>query len=214
MATTTTLLTLVTRVSARLKDPNFTAVSKLEVVAVINDAIDFYSNSRFAFNEFKETVTLNIGDMVVPALTTNTDPDRIFQTDGMVINYSSAKWPLMKVSSDEMDRLDVQGQGMPYAWTWRNGGYEVYYRPDVAYDLIIRGLKSYAPLVLDTDHNDFTDNAGVLIMNETLSRLFAQFRQDDKMEGYFTAAALQEFKSLQTTKRRLVATGRIQVQEM
>lgn len=206
----TTLGTLVTRVSARLKDPSFTAVTRAEVVAVINDAITFYADDRFAFNEFEETVPLTAGNPLL-TLVTNIDPERIYNTNGIVINYASNRWPLNKISSEEYDALNVQGRGIPFAWTWRNGKYEVYYYPDAAYSAVVRGLKSYPPLALDADTNDFTDSADNLIMYESLSRLYAEFRQDDKMEAYYTGKAASEYRNLQKKKRNLVGTGRIQV---
>lgn len=208
-----TLGTLVTRVSARLKDPNFTAVSRAEVVNVINDAIDFYGNSRFVFNEFEETVNLTTGNPEL-VLVTNTTPERIFKTNGIVINYGKIRWRVAKVSSQEYDALNVEGTGIPFAWTWRNGKYYVYYYPSADYQAIVRGLKTYAALANDADTNDFTDHADRLIMYETLSRLSSEFRQDDKMEAYYTAKAKQEYDSLQTRKRQLVGTGRIQVGEL
>lgn len=205
--------TLVTRVSARLKDPNFTAVSRAEVVNVINDAIGFYGNNRFEFNEFEETVNLTTGNPLL-TLTTNTSPERIFNTNGIVINYGKIRWEVKKVSSQEYDALNVEGLGIPFAWTWRNGKYLVYYYPSADYQAIVRGLKAYAPLANDSDSNDFTVNADRLLLYETLSRLSAEFRQDDKMEAYYTAAAKREYASLQQSKRQHVGTGRIQVGEL
>lgn len=209
----TNLGTLVTRISARLKDPNFTAVTRAEVIAVINDAISFYSNERFRFNEFEEQVNLTTGNPEL-TLVTNTTPERIFKTNGIVVVYGKIRWRLAKVSSQEYDALNVEGTGIPFAWTYRDGKYYVYYYPSGDFAAIVRGLKAYTALSADSDSNDFTEKGDRLIMYETLSRLYSEFRQDDKMESYYTAKAKAEFDSLKASERAVVGTGKIQVGEL
>lgn len=215
-----TLGPLVTRIFARLKDPTFTSISRAEGIAVINDAITFYSDFHFFFNEFKEDVTLVIDNPVLPALVTNINPTLIFNTGGIVINYGSMRWDTLKISSEEYDARNVQGQGIPYAWTFRAGQYELYYYPDAAYTAVVRGLKSYTAFPTaqsdpnDALTNDFLVNAANLIMYEALSRLVAEFRQDDKMEAYYSGRAKNEFDDLKKQTRRLIGTNRIQVEQM
>lgn len=203
---------LQTKVSARLKDPNNVDVSASDVATVINDAIEHWSKRRFWFNEFEENVTLTVGD---PALTLvmNT-PLYLFKEDGVVIDYSNMRWPLTKVSPAEYDRMNVEGNGLPFAWTERNDAYEVYWYPDIAYTAVVRGIVYVAPFELEGQQNDsniFTINAPDLIMYEALSRLYGEFRQDPKMEDYYANRAMNEEKALKRQTRRDKATGRIQV---
>lgn len=198
------------RVSKRLKDPSNVDISVSDVAATINDAIRFWSTRRFSFNTFKETVVLTEGDPSV-ILINNPNPTEIFIQGGMVIDYASTRWEVTKVSSEEYDAMNTQVNGIPYAYTYRNGGYEVYYYPSSNYDLVVRGLKRYADLINNTDTNDFTDNAVDLIAYEALARLYAEFRQDDKMEAYYSARTKNEYRNLQRATRQDVATGRITV---
>lgn len=199
------------KVSTRLKDPNNVDIAVSDVAAVINDAIAHWAKRRFWFNEFEETVVLTAGSPTV-TLVTNPNPIEIFARGGMTINYASSRWPLTKVSPNEYDDMNVQGNGMPFAWVYRNGGYEVYYYPDQAYSLVTRGLKSYASLVGNSDTNDFTDNAVNLIVYEALSRFYAEFRQDEKMEAYYAARAENEYKTLKMQTNRLNSTRRFSVE--
>lgn len=203
-----------TKVSTRLKDANNTAVSAPDVAAVVNDAIEHWSKKRFWFNEFEEEVTLTVNDPAL-VLVTNT-PLYLFQEDGVVINYSQTRWPLKKVSPSEYDRANTQGRGLPFIWTQRNNGYEVYWYPDVAYTAVVRGVKAYPEFATDgkenSQSNDFTTQASNLIMYEALSRLYAEFRQDDKMEAYYSARVRNEYQSLKAQTRREKSTGRLQVQ--
>ena len=199
-----------TRVSTRLKDPNNVDISASDVAAIVNDAIEYWSEEHFWFNEFEETVTLVQDDPNLPALTVT--PIRIFKEDGIVINYASTRWPVSKVSSQEYDDMNVQGRGIPFAFTYRDGGYELYWYPDAAYSAVVRGIKAYTALSDSTDTNDFTDNAAVLIMYEALSRAYAEFRQDEKMETYYSARAENEAKKLKRRTRKNIASGRVAVE--
>lgn len=204
--------TLKTRVSTRLKDPSYTAVSESEVAAAINAAVKYYSDERFWFNTFVETVTLTVGSPTL-ALATNTTAQRILK-GGVAINYSNQRYVLSQVSSEEYDRGNIQALGMPSAWVYRDSGFEVYPYPNLAYNVIVRGLKVYADLSATGDTNDFTTNAEDLVIYEALSRLYGEVRQDDKMEAYYTARAKEEKDKLKRYTNRMNATGRLQVEEM
>ena len=194
-----TLGTLKTRVSARLKDPQNTSVSSAEVTNVINDAIAFWAKRKFWFNDVSQNVTLTENSPTLPTL--STPLEEIYQTNGIVINYGNNRWPLTKVTGDKYDELNVEGQGIPYCFTYRNGGYELYYYPDQAYTAVVRGIKAYEDLTGDDDTNDFTDEASDLIMYESLARAYAEFRQDDKMEAYYSARAESEYQNLKRNTR-------------
>lgn len=201
---------LQTKVSTRLKDPNNVDVSASDVATVINDAIEHWSKRRFWFNEFEETVTLTVDDPAL-ILTTYT-PLYLFKKDGVVISYSNARWPLKKISGAEYDLMNTEGRGMPFAWTERDNGFEVYWYPDVAYSAIVRGVQYVAPFELAGQQNDsniFTINAPNLIVYEALSRLYGEFRQDPKMEEYYSNRTFNEEKVLKRQTRRDKATGRI-----
>jgi len=197
------------RVSSRLKDANNVDVSVSDVSATINDAIRYWSKRRFIFNTFRETVDLNPGDATVPALSIT--PLEVFETDGMVIDYANQKWPLKKISSEEYDDMDSQGRGTPFVWVYRNNSYEVYWLPDQDYTVVVRGIKKYDNLVNNVDTNDFTDNAEDLIIYEALARLMAEFRQDEKMEAYYSARAKDEYKNHKREVNKQIGTGRLQI---
>lgn len=202
--------TLKTRVATRLKDPTYSAVSEAEVTNVINDAIAFWAKRKFWFNDVSQNVTLVADDPVLPALTT--DLEYIYDTAGIVINYASTRYQVNKVSSDEYDGMNTEGQGIPFAYTYRNGQYVLYYYPDAAYTAVVRGAKKYAALVNDSKTNDFIDEAESLIMYEALARAYAEFRQDDKMEAYYSARANNEYSNLKRKTRLLAGSGTNQVE--
>lgn len=204
------------KASARLKDVNNTAVSASDVADVINDAIAQWKLKRFWFNEFEETVTLVQNDPILPALPNGVIPLEIFQEDGIVINYAQSRWPVRKISGSEYDDMNVQGRGIPYAFTQRDDEVELYWYPDAAYSAVVRGLKDYTRFATNGTQNnlsnDFTINAPDLILYETLARLFGEFRQDTKMENYYAARATNQYWNLQRRTRKALKTGRMRVE--
>lgn len=209
-----TLGQLRVKASTRLKDANNTSVSTQDVATIINDAIAYWSREKFWFNEFEETVQLVQNDPVLPALTVT--PLYLFKKDGIVINYASTRWLTRPVSGAQYDEMNVQGRGIPFCYTQRNGQFELYWYPDSNYDAVVRGLKYYEPFAVDGsddgESDDFTENAPDLILYETLARLFGEFRQDPKMEDYYSNRAKNEYWGLQKRTRRLKSTGRIEVE--
>jgi hypothetical protein len=205
---------ILTKVVKRLKDPNNVEISSSDVATVINDAIQHWSKIRFWFNEFQDTVTLTANDPVLPTLSVT--PLYLFQQGGITINYAQTRWPLKPVSSLEYDEMNVQGQGIPFAYTERNGGYELYYYPDAAYSAVVRGVKAYEEFATDgsenSQSNDFTTNAADLIIYEALARLFGEIKQDPKMESYYANRAMNEKLSLMKQTNRRKSTGRIAVE--
>lgn len=204
---------IVSRVNSRLKDPSNVDISASDVAATINDSITEWSKRRFWFNEFKETVTLVVDDPFLPTLPNSITPLFFFKQDGIVIDYAQSRWMVDKVSPEQYDEINVQGRGIPYVYTQRAGRVELYWYPDAAYSAICRGVKAYAPLTLadGSNTNDWTVYASDLIMYEALSRLMAEFRQDPKMEEYYSNRVLNCATVLQKQTNKNNATGRMDV---
>lgn len=199
---------LQTQVSKRLLDPNNEAVSLSDVASSINEAIAYWKFKRFWFNEVFDTATLTAQDGVIPLGAEFLVPST--EDDGFVIEYSGIRYPLTKISQPSYDSIWLQnGYGLPSAYARVGQEYLAYPLPDQAYTVRRHYLKEYQNLSSDTDTNDFTGYAPVLIRNWSLADLTAEFRQDDKMESYFRTRALKEYENLQTMSRKSNATGRI-----
>lgn len=206
-----TFAELKTAVSKRLLDANNTAVSSADVGDSINAAIRYWKQRTFWFNQKNQTVTLNIDNPIIP----NFPIDFLYEIPegGFVIDYSQTRWPLTKVDNATYENANVEGKGLPYLITFREGTWQVYWYPDQEYSLIIRYIKDYNDLVGDNDVNDFTTFADRLIMYDALSRLNAEFRQDEKMESYYSARAGNEYKNLNQRSNKVYGTGTMQIEQ-
>lgn len=195
-------------VSARLLDPNNTAVSVSAVQGALNDALRYWKYRRFWFNTASEDLTLTQGDPLMPL-----PSDFLVElpmNDGFVIAYGSMRWPLIKKNPRDYDNVYLTaGNGLPYIYTVKARDYFCYYIPDQNYTLRVYYLKEYADLSSDSDTNDFTDNAERLLELWALANLSAELRQDDKMETYYRNAAQDEFKNLGVFNMKVNSPGHV-----
>lgn len=200
-----TLAEIRNKIAERLQDPSFTSVSSASVDAVINDAIRYYKYHTFWFNEAATVITLNQGNPVIPSI-----PDDFLMelsAGGLTIHFSNLFYPIRKVSSDVYDGMNVQAIGIPYVYTFRAQQFEVYFYPNIAYSLTLRYIRDYDDLVNDGDTNDFTTYADRMIIYNSLSRIYAEYKQDSNMEQYFTARANDEETNLKRRSDSLTGSG-------
>lgn len=197
-----------TAVSKRLLDPDNSAVSSSDVADSINSSIKYWKFRRFWFNEVNDSVTLTAENSTLPV--TGDFLVSTMKDDGFNIEYSSQRYPLKKLSNSEYDGLFLSnGFGLPRYYARTGDKYEVYPLPDRDYTLNRHYLKEYDALVGDSDTNDFTIYADRLITLWTLADMSAEFRQDDKMEGYYRARADDEYRQLRVMTNKTNSTGRV-----
>lgn len=192
--------------SLRLQDENNTAVSASSVGSAINSAIQYWKNTEFWFNTATDSVTLTIGDPVLPS--GSVDFLYLMPRFGMRIPYQQMFWDIRKVDPMIYDGGNVQTQGLPYQYTVRNREYRLYYYPDQAYTVNLLGVKDYSDLVNPTDTNDFTQYADQMILYDALSRLTAELRTDPTMSDYYTKRRDDEKWNALKRTNRLNKTGR------
>lgn len=197
-------------ISARLIDPQGTAVSGDQVDDAINDAIRYWKFRRFWFNEVSFSSTLTSGsaefpypsDFLVPAI----------KDDGFAVEYGQIRYPLTKINEDVYDSLYIaNGQGLP-TWYARLGNteqYRCYPIPNINYTIRCRYLKDYPALEAAGDENDFTDHADRLIELWALANLQAELRQDTTMSDYYRTAANDEWRQLKVMTDKANSAGKL-----
>ena len=195
-----------TWVSKRLQDPNNTAVSSEDVGDLINQALSYWKNVRFWFNEktydgllstSNSLITLP-SDFLVPA----TD-------DFIYLDYSGIRFVLKKLVEPLYNGIYLaNGVGQPWWYSKQADlGYRVYPNPDKAYDYRLFYLKDYTPFSSDSDTNDFSEKAQYLLQYTAAAYGSRDFRQDLDMYKAFMDRALDEEQNLLVTTRKDNATG-------
>jgi hypothetical protein len=214
--------TLKTKISKKLIDASQTAISDSDVGDAINDALHFWKQKRFWFNEGQTTLTMDVNDPYVLGYgnTVVAYPDAPvlpsdflyeFAEDGFVINYNNLSYRFLKVPPAQYDDQSVRGVGIPYIYTFRNGNYEFYFYPNIAYSLQVNYLKDYVDLVNTGDTNNFTAYADRLLMYEALSHLYGENRQDEEQGAAYAAKTKREYDLLKMRSGTNVTTGRLTV---
>ncbi len=201
-------------VSKRLQDPNNTAVSSSDVEELINEALSYWKNERFWFNEITDTTTLTQGNATIPLPNDFLVP--AIDYGGFVIEYSGIRYPLKKVSEPMYNAMYLSnGIGQPF-WYSRQADdeYQVYPIPDRDYTLRRYYLRDYDAFVNTGDTNAFSDYAASLLQYTAAAWGSRDFRQDLTMHDAFWAQADREYQSLQKTTRKANATGSLTIASM
>ncbi len=202
---TNTLLSIRNRIGKRLQDTSFRSISSADVDDVINQSLKYYKFRRFWFNDAEQDITLTQGVGVVPNI-----PADLLQEipeGGLTIFYGNIYYPLEKRSSQVFDSENVSAIGLPYIYTYRAQQYEVYFLPNIDYTLKLRYLKDYDDLSADADTNDFLKFADMMIYYNALSRIYGEYKQDPKMETYYTGRASDEETNVGRRSSSLTGTG-------
>jgi hypothetical protein len=168
-----------------------------QIATAINETIIYYQQEAFWFNEASTTITLTVNDPLVP----DVPDDFLYETklNGLVISYSNTRYVLTKKHPVIYESINVQAQGLPFAYKNQNQELKVYPYPDQAYSLILSYIKSYPLLVNSGDTNDWTNYAVRLIEAQTLADLWLdQGKSEDRYAAYLEKAK-QEYLTL---KRR------------
>lgn len=205
-----TFAELKTETSELLLDPSNTAISAATVAASINASIAYWKFRRFWFNEGTYDSTMIVDDPVIYL-----PSDFLVEMPmnaGFVINYSGARYPLVKYNPKEFDDIySDDNSGLPQIYTLKDGVYNAHPIPDSAYVCKVWYLKDYVTLSADGDTNDFTNNASDLIKYWALSKLYAERRQDEKMSEYYSARAIDEYDNLQIRNSKSNKTGHLTI---
>ena len=213
---------LQSRVAARLIDPSSTAVSLANVAQAINDAVAYWKTRKFFFNQRVANLTLDVNDpFVLQYGNTNSNypsapvlpSDFLFEDEenGFTIPYNNLTYAVTKQPPAVYDNASNNGKGLPYIYCFRNGNYELYFFPQIAYTLRVNYICDYVDLVAATDTNDFTKYADKLIEYDAISRILADLRMDDDRAAKFAARAQEENTNLKSRSRKQNATGRLTV---
>lgn len=220
------------RIADRLKDPTNAAVSASDVAQAINDSVAFYKTRKFFFNQRVKDLVLDISPSLDGSL--RSDPfvlqygntnaqfpnapvlpeDFLFEDpeNGFTIPYNNLTYEVTKQPPKTYDDVSINGMGLPYIYTFRNGNYELYFFPQIAYTLRVNYICDYVPLVNPTDTNDFTIYADKLIEYDAISRILSDLRLDDERAAKFDARTEKELTNLKSRSRKQNATGRLSVE--
>lgn len=198
---------LKTEIAGKLTDGELQYPTTAQIGQTINSLIKRYDNKHFWFSQDYAVITLNIDDPVVPDIPA--DFKNEVNPGGLVILYDQLRYPLEKVKPDIYDSMNVEGQGLPSAYTFRNGEYLVYFYPDQEYTLYLNYRKRYDDLVLDADSNDYTNYTERLLVYASLWEIYATYKRDAAQAEYYKTLADKEFAEIMDETYNRTASGKL-----
>lgn len=207
-----TLAELRTTILGKLDDGSVQRPSSSQVDAQINSTIDFYENDSFWFTEDIATLATVAGNRALSSIPSDFKMTK--EPNGLVIFQGNIKYPLVHLTPLAFDTLDVDAQGRPKWYTFRDGGFEVYYIPDQVYTINLFYSKSYVDLATDGASNDFTNNTTRLIEYRTLADLLLDYREDEERAAIYLRRAEKELTKIQTETYNRTATGNLSTENI
>ncbi len=207
-----TLSELRTRIARILSNDSLIDPTSAEIDTQLNLTIDYYETEHFWFNEERVSITLTPGDPVVPNIPS--DFKQELRPNGLVVLEGNVRYPLLHVTPLEYDTLNVDGQGLPTAYTYRDGQFLLYYYPDQAYTCFLFYLKTYVDLASDGDSNDFTNNAERLVTYKTVADLLRDFRDDEERAARYDARVFDEYRKIKRETENRILTGRVSTENI
>jgi len=196
---------LKTEIAAKLTDGDLQYPTAAQIGDTINSVIKRYDNKHFWFSQAEEQVTLTVGDPEIPDIPA--DFKNEVNPGGLVLVWNELRYPLAKVKPDIYDSYNIEGSGLPYCYTYRNGVYLVYFYPDEEYPVNINYRKTYAALVDTDDTNDFTVYTDRMIVYASLEDIYATYKRDPEMANYYGGKAKEEFKEVMSETYERTASG-------
>ncbi len=200
------LSVLRTLISGKLSDGSLISPTALQITAQINSTINYYETSEFWFNEEIATLTTTADDAVLGSI-----PDDFKQEiipNGLVLQDNEVRYPLLKITPLEYSSVfTTNATGLPRAYVYRGGQFELWYTPDQDYTIFLYYRKTYADLVDDGDTNDFTENAPRLIEYKTLEDLYRDYRGDKENAAIYRALVEAELNKIQEQSIARTTTG-------
>src|SRR3990167_9180520 len=129
-----TLSELRSRITRKLGNDQVIDPTSAEITQAINSTIDFYETETFWFNQYVATLTATVSNRVI---TTGMPADfkQEVQIDGLTLVYNQVWTPLKHITPFEYDCLNAEQEGLPYAYTYRDGAFELFPYPDQAYTI-------------------------------------------------------------------------------
>ena len=203
-----TFAQLRTRIFSKIDDGAIQNPTTAQVDEQINLSIEYYEVGAFWFGENIANLTATIGDPILD-ISSVTDFGQLIEPNALVVIEGQVRHPLVHITPLEYDLINVESQGLPRWFTFRNGQIELLWFPDQAYAMTLFYRKTYADLVNDTDTNDFTDFTERLIEYKTLADLLRDYRSDFDRAAVYDAKVVEEENKIKTQTYNRTATGNL-----
>jgi hypothetical protein len=168
----------------------------------ISRSIDFYSSSRFWFNEFRTTSTFAINEQYTDI------PEGVREIDDVWIIVGSVRYRLMRQEMADLEALySVPLTGQPTDYAVFGTQIRLWPTPNMAYTGIWIGIRDVTPLVDDDSSNYWTIQGQDLIDARTRYLLYRDEFRDDFGTQQAGIAMDEAYRRLKGETNRRIGVG-------
>lgn len=188
-----------------------TGMTTAPIPLAIQDAIKFYDNERFYFNEYRTAgaFTTVLGQEFYTS-SDWADIATITHIDKMSILISGNRFWMWGKTAQELEDISMNTSwvGQPVLYSYYNEQIRLYPIPDNAYPVNVLATKTFAELVNSSDTNPWVNDAEAMIRGRAKYYLFRDTLQDVASAAIAAKAADEEYKSLKGETFKRGATWR------
>lgn len=179
-------------------------VARAEIEAEIQRAIEFYSTTRFQFNEGTATLTTS------SSLAVYNFPADLMEIDSVLATCSGSKFPLRQVSYAEMNERDPGTVfGVPSSYAIWAEQIRLYPCPSGTFTIALAYQKRLPTITGTASTNAWTETAQDLISARVISRVCAWRLRDPERSMAFASIEAQELGRLQLQNQKTATSGRL-----
>lgn len=180
-------------------------------IAVQNEvlkAVEYYSTTRFWFNESQVSFTSS-STIYYPFSSTN-GLSNLIEIDHMEANVNGNKVEVLPETFQYLDRIDISGYtGYPARYAIYNNQFRLYPKPNAVYQIDVAGQFRLTTLSASTDSNAWTTDAVNLIAARVEATLSARRWKDYQAAQTYQIVEQNELARLLARTDRLLASGRL-----
>lgn len=179
----------------------------------INDAIFFYQNERFIFNESRDITFSTVAGQDFYGAAANPAIPTMWSFDYLILYLGGIPWPIKRQTPEYVEVANNNGlvTGQPYNFAWYNKQIRLGPVPDNAYTIRVAGRVNFAAPASDTEaNNPWMVDAEKLIRSRAKYEIALNVIQDTEMAQIMAAQVQEAYDQLKGAANRLTGTGKIE----
>lgn len=202
------LATMKARIADELSRDDLTS----QIALAIGDAIQFYQNARYSFNESRDMTFSTVAGQDFYGSAANSNIPTLFAFDYLILYLGSIPFEVTRAQPLNVELLNQNGivRGQPYRWCYYNHQIRLGPVPDQVYLMRIAGQITFAAPASDGEvGNPWMLEAEKLIRSRAKYELALNILKDPDMAGQMAAQVTEADEQLGGLAKRLTGTGQV-----
>lgn len=183
-----------------------------QISLAISDAISFYQNERFIFNESRDITFNTVAAQEFYGAADNAAIPTMWSFDYLILYLGGIPWEIKRRTPlyVELDNNNGLVTGQPYNFAWYNKQIRLGPVPDAIYPIRVAGRITFAAPAGDSEaNNPWMVDAEKLIRSRAKYELALNVIQDVEMAQIMAAQTTEAFDQLKGATNRLTGTGSV-----